>query len=193
MFDYEGRKVIQHGGGLPGFHSKLVIVPEENLGYVILANQLSGLVESVYKTILDFYLADSIADWTSIYYENEQAGKERQRMKEEQRMASRKTETSPGHVLSAYAGTYEDKMYGKAKISQRGETLSVVLEPSEKLFFGDLEHWEDETFRFTFNDPFLPPGYITFHGDEDGSVGRFTIDLENPDFHFFKLNFEKID
>ncbi len=35
MFDYEGRKIIQHGGGLPGFHSKVVFIPEDSVGYVI--------------------------------------------------------------------------------------------------------------------------------------------------------------
>jgi hypothetical protein len=45
----------------------------------------------------------------------------------------------------------------------------------------------------TFNDPFLPAGYVTFHEGTDHEVDHFTVDLENPDFHFYKLDFNKID
>ncbi len=71
LYDFEGRKIIQHGGGLPGVHSKVVLIPEDGLGYVIIANQISGLVESVNKKILDFYLTDSDKDWAEVYYQNE--------------------------------------------------------------------------------------------------------------------------
>ena len=56
-----------------------------------------------------------------------------------------------------------------------------------------MEHWENDTFKITFNDPFLPSGYVTFHDDDEGNIERLTIDLENPDFHFYKLDFIKID
>lgn len=193
MFDYEGRKVIQHGGGLPGFHSKVVLVPEDNLGYVILSNQISGLVESVYKKILDFYLTDADTDWAMIYHENELKSKSRDEAAEAQRNSKRVTDTKPSLQLSSYAGTYQEKMYGEAVIENTEDGLAIVLRPSKKLFFSEMEHWENDTFKITFNDPFLPSGYVTFHADENGGIERFTIDLENPDFHFYKLDFMKID
>jgi CubicO group peptidase (beta-lactamase class C family) len=193
MFDYEGRKVIQHGGGLPGFHSKVVLVPEDNLGYVILSNQLSGLVEALYKKILDIYLSDSNIDWAQRYHDGEKKQEARNKQKEEERLASRIPDTRPSYDLTSYTGIYEDKMYGKASIKVTNSRLSLEMLPSEKLFVSDLEHWENDTFKITFNDPFLPSGYVTFHADENGGIERFTIDLENPDFHFYKLDFMKID
>lgn len=36
--DYEGAQIFEHGGGLPGYISKICIVPEKNFGFIILTN-----------------------------------------------------------------------------------------------------------------------------------------------------------
>ncbi len=193
MFDYKGRKVIQHGGGLPGFHSKVVLVPEDSLGVVILANQLSGLVEALYQKILNHYLEGPDTDWARLYYDYQKKGEARNQAREEERNATRARDTSPSHDLYAFTGTYEDTMYGKAMVVLEDGRLHLTLLPTAGLFSGALEHWENDTFQVTLADPFLPPGFVSFHSDEDNRVKRFTIDLENPDFHFYKLDFMKIE
>jgi CubicO group peptidase (beta-lactamase class C family) len=191
LHDYQGRKIIEHGGGLPGFHSKVVLVPEENLGYVILANQISGLVEALYRKILDFHLISGGKDWVQVYYEGEARQNARKTEMEKQRQDSRVTGTSPSLPVEKYSGWFEDKMYGKAEVIVEDGQLSLVMHPSKKLFTGHLEHWHYNTFKVTLNDPFLPPGYVTFSINGNGEADGFTIDLENPDFHFYKLNFVK--
>ncbi|MCF8378243.1 MAG: serine hydrolase [Bacteroidales bacterium] len=191
--DYQGRKVIQHGGGLPGFHCKVVLVPEENLGFVVLANQISGLVEATYKKILDFYLCKEEKDWAQLYYDNAQKMNlktEEEKLKAE---ASRIKETLPSLPLESYAGKYTDKMYGDAMITLENGKLAVELTPSKQLFNATLNHWHFDTFQFKFKDPFLPEGYVTFWLDNKGQPEYFTIDLENPDFHFYKLKFERVE
>jgi len=193
LFDYEGRKVIQHGGGLPGVHSKVVLIPEDNLGYVIIANQISGLVESVYKRILDFYLSDSETDWVEIYYQNEQKSKTRATEKEATREEERVKNTTPSLSSEKYAGMFEDKMYGKAEVAFEDNQLTLTLLPTKELFSSKMEHWHYDTFKFKFNDPFLPAGFVTFNKNQHDEVEGFNIDLENPDFHFYKLDFKKIE
>jgi CubicO group peptidase (beta-lactamase class C family) len=197
LSDYRGRKIIQHGGGLPGFHSKVAFVPEDSLGVVIIANQLSGLVEAVYKKVLDFYLSDpnkpdENRDWAALYLEGTNQNKEKEAADKKEKEESRKKETQPSLALNNYTGEFEDKMYGKAQINSDNEQLSLVLLPTKELFTGKLEHWENDTFRFKFNDPFLPEGFLTFEMDDSDGVSGFTIDLENPDFHFYKLKFFKL-
>lgn len=193
MLDYQGRKVIQHGGGLPGFHSKVVLVPEDKLGYIIIANQLSGLVESLYKKILDFYTSDAQTDWAQIYRQSELKRKAKVIEKEAKQEEARRTDTNPSLDLVNYTGTFIDDMYGQAEISLNNDTLNLILLPSKDLFTSKMEHWEDDTFKITFNDPFLPRGFVSFELDEDQKVKYFTIELKNPDFHFYKLLFEKND
>ena len=38
IFDYQGKKIVTHGGGLDGMLSKTVLIPESNIGFVVLTN-----------------------------------------------------------------------------------------------------------------------------------------------------------
>jgi hypothetical protein len=83
-------------------------------------------------------------------------------------------------------------MYGQAVVIIKEGKLNLTLLPTKELFTSDMEHWHFDTFKITFNDPFLPSGYITFNMNQHAEVENFTIDLKNPDFHFYKLDFKKI-
>ena len=191
MKDYQGKKIIQHGGGLPGFHSKVVFVPEDSLGFVIMANQISALVEAITRKILDYHLTDEKKDWASLYFDYEKKQKVSEKENEIEKEASAKKNTKPTLELTEYIGDYEDEMYGQASITIKNDQLYLSLLPAKELFSAQLSHWQYNTFSFRFKDAFLPTGYITFSIDETGKPEYFTIDLENPDFHFYKLKFEK--
>jgi CubicO group peptidase (beta-lactamase class C family) len=190
MKDYNGRKVIDHGGGLPGFHSRVVFVPEENLGYVILANELSLLIPALEKDLLDFHLNDSLG-WADKYFPYKKMQKDRESKKWEELEENRAENTRPSQSLESYTGIFEDKMYGKAEIRIEGEQLYLVMLPTADLLQGKMSHWHFDTFRIKVKDPFLPEGFVSFQIDETGDVEGFTINIENPDFHFYKLDFKK--
>lgn len=191
--DYKGRKIINHGGGLPGFHSKVVIIPEDSLAFVILANQLSALVPAIDRKITDFFLDNSdTTNWAAKYLVYEKKQKLNLVEKWEKYEEERIKNTKPSLVDSAYTGIYEDEMYGKAKIEIGENGLKITLLPTAKLFNSDMEHWYYDTFKIKFNDPFLPAGFITFSINVKGEVSGFTIDMDAPDFHFHKLDFKKL-
>jgi hypothetical protein len=192
LYDYQGMKVIHHGGGLPGFHSKVVIVPEDSLGYVILANELGGLVGAIEHKILDYFIGDAEKDWASLYLDYVNKGKEREENRVAKLDSSRVAETSPSLPLSAYAGTYRDEMYGDAVVSLSGGDLSVKLIPAGELLSAPMEHWHYDTFSIDFSDPFLPKGLLNFCLASSGEVNYFTIDVYSPDFHFQKLKFMRV-
>jgi hypothetical protein len=189
--DYKGMKIIDHGGGLPGFHSKVVFVPEAGLGYIILANEISLLVPALERDLLDFHLNDSLG-WADRYFPYKAMQKERLAKKMVELEESRAKNTTPSLPLEAYAGKYEDQMYGPAEISMNGDQLQIRLIPSGELFVAQMDHWQYDTFKIKVKDPFLPEGFVTFSLGEDGSVTGFKINIENPDFHFYKLDFKKI-
>ena len=192
--DYKGRKIINHGGGLPGFHSKVVVVPEDSLAYVILANQLSALIPAIDKKILNFYLnpTDTI-NWAAKYLVYEKSQKEKLEKTWAQLEEERIKNTEPSLADSAFTGMYEDKMYGKSKIEIEGGGLKITLLPTAKLFNSKMEHWHFNTFKIKFADPFLPPGFVTFIFNEEGNVTGFKIKMDAPDFHFNDLEFEKLN
>jgi len=192
MYDYQGMKVIHHGGGLPGFHSKVVFIPEDSLGYVILANELGGLVGAIENKILDYQIGDAEKDWASLYLDYINKGKEREENRIAKLDSSRIEDTKPSLELNDYIGTYEDKMYGLASVEIVDGALSVKLLPATELLSSPMEHWHYDTFSIDFADPFLPKGLLTFHLNGYGEVDYFTIDVYSPDFHFQKLKFERI-
>ncbi len=192
LYDYQGMKVIHHGGGLPGFHSKVVLVPEDSLAYVILANELGGLVGAIENKILDYHIGDAEKDWAALYLDYINKGKEREADRVAKLDSSRIAGTKPSLELAEYTGTFQDKMYGNATIEMVDGMLSVKLLPAGELLSSPMAHWHYDTFSIDFADPFLPKGLLTFHVNGYGEADYFTVDVYSPDFHFQKLKFDRI-
>jgi len=56
IYDYAGRRLIYHGGAVQGYRSIMAILPERELGVVILWNSSSPLPSGLLPTILDHAL-----------------------------------------------------------------------------------------------------------------------------------------
>lgn len=193
MYDYSGKKVIEHSGGMPGFLSRVTLVPEERLGMVILTNDSNYLRNAVRMKILNLFLNDSDKDWSAEFLEMKKKHEAAAEERKAERKAKRAKESKPSLTLAEYTGSYEDKMYGPARIELVDSELWLTLLPTKEVFVSKMEHWHYDTFRIKFRDEFLPEGFITFSFDSNGEVIGFKIDLPNPDFHFFNLDFKKQD
>jgi hypothetical protein len=195
LMDYKGMKVIHHGGGLPGYITKVFLVPEKDFGMVILTNDMSPVCTAIMNEMLDM-LADEKngKDWSADYAAFMAKRDSLDQAKKAEQDASRKTDTKPSAAPAEYLGTYTDKYYGNASISMYGKgkkaRYQLVLEPAKDLFTALLNHWENDTYVFRFKDEFLPRGFVHFEV-ENGNVKGFTIELPNPDFHFSNLKFVK--
>src|SRR5690606_41500865 len=51
--DYKARKIVSHGGGYDGMFSRVMMVPEENLGIVVLTNSTTGISTAITNMIAD--------------------------------------------------------------------------------------------------------------------------------------------
>ncbi|MCF8239871.1 MAG: serine hydrolase [Melioribacteraceae bacterium] len=195
LSDSKGRKVIQHGGGLPGFISNVTIVPEEKLGIVILMNDMGFISGSVVNYILDSYTGfkeeKNYNDYFGgvLKYFIGRETREAAYINELDSLQVQNTNTSLN--LTDYAGTYNDEMYGDASVELIDGELKLTLIPTKGLFTAELNHYHYDTFRFRFADPYLPEGLVTFELNNKGGVEGFKIDLPNPDFHFSNLHFIK--
>lgn len=54
VFDYRGQRAIHHGGGVRGFRSEMVFVPEADIGMVLLLNGESRFANEIVPAFLDF-------------------------------------------------------------------------------------------------------------------------------------------
>ena len=192
--DYYGEKVIEHNGGMPGYISKVALVPGKNSGFVILNNGEDSYVNnSIYYVLLDYLTRDSIANWVDEFKALKEKSDLRRDEQKKKRLESRIKDTQPSKKLNDYSGTYRDKMYGDAVIEKKVDQLFLTLLPAKKVFNGELEHWHYNTFKVEFKDPFLTYGLVTFYLDVNGKVNRFTIDLPVADFHFDNLDFYLVE
>lgn len=106
------------------------------------------------------------------------------------RLSQRIEGTTPSLPFDSLVGGYVDAIYGEATIAAENGVAGLTLVPAKELFHGPLSHWHHDTYLWDHADPFLEPGYVTFHFDADHRITHFTIDLHSPDFHFHKLEFK---
>lgn len=62
---WEGRRVIEHAGGIDGFTAEIAMLPDDNLGFVLLMNQFGSLLQEQSRTIIFRGLTGSIAQTAS--------------------------------------------------------------------------------------------------------------------------------
>lgn len=184
------QKLVEHDGGMPGFLSKVTLLPAARFGFCVLNNSNDGVLnEAIKRALLALRRGD---DGIAVI---DQLAKARERMQAraksvtEQRERKRLANTTPRLPLHEYAGTYEDKIYGQAKVAVEGDRLRITLVPSQRRLHGVLEHWHHDCFRVDFPDRFLPFALVRFDLDHQGSVRSFAIDCPIDDFDFAALDF----
>ncbi|HEX5051477.1 MAG TPA: serine hydrolase [Planctomycetota bacterium] len=187
-----GKKLVEHDGGMPGFLSKVSLLPAERFGFVVLNNANDGVLNEAIKRSL---LAERTGgDGMAEVERLAEIGKRlhsREQTAARQRAAKRHPDTTPSLPLSAYTGTYVDDVYGPAEVTLAEGTLHLVLVPGRRRLFGALSHWHYDTFRVDFPDKFLPFALVRFEIDHTGACAGFRIDCPIPDFDFGALRFEK--
>jgi CubicO group peptidase (beta-lactamase class C family) len=158
--DYHGRERQQHGGNIDGMSALVALMPEEQLGLVILTNaNASPLPTIVMNRVFDAMLGSGPRDWSAEYRKVREKGAAVAKAAQAKRLAQRVTGTSPSLRLDAYAGTYSDSMYGDARV--RMEKGKLVLSYGRS-FEGELEHWHYDTFRAHWRDHALGIPFVTF-------------------------------
>jgi len=194
LSDYQGRKVVSHGGGLDGMTSRVALMPEENLGVVILTNSESALSGILANKIFDVFLGVPKRDWSAEGLAREKLGREAAKTEAQQVENSRVSNTKPSLPLSAYTGIYTGAMYGDAKVTEENGKLVLRLMASPN-FVGDLEHWHFDTFSVKWRDSIVYPfgrGFVSFVIDPRAKVAEMKIDVPNPDFDFKELEFKRV-
>ncbi|HLQ00276.1 MAG TPA: serine hydrolase [Candidatus Limnocylindria bacterium] len=186
MRDYHGRKLVGHSGGLLGFVSRVMLVPEENLGVVILTNaEEGGAFESILFRVLDHYMNVPPTDWIDAFKaaEDVQQTSAAETMKKQE--SARAADSKPTLPLEKYAGMYNDAWYGSATIRMESGKLVFALDHTPKAI-ADLQFWQYDTFKAHWRDRTIEDAFVTFSLKPDGSIDHFTMAAVSPlaDFSF---------
>jgi CubicO group peptidase (beta-lactamase class C family) len=186
LYDYHGRKIVGHTGGVAGFVSMVRLVPEENLAVVVLTNaEEGGAFSSITYHILDHYLKLPVTDWIAAFKQASDAEEKRAAETMKQQATSRAADSKPSLLLAKYANVYTDPWYGPSTIRMEGEKLVMTLDHTPKAI-ADLEHWQYDTFKAHWRDRTIEDAFVTFALKSDGTVDHFTMLPVSPlaDFSF---------
>ena len=191
--DYRGQILRQHTGGLPGYLSKVAMIPDLRLGVAVLTNQESGFAfESIVYQVLDHYIGAKAPDYPGLFQQLRQKSRQKLREAAEKAASTRDSTAGPSLPLAKYAGRYRDPWYGDVTIAQEGKGLSIRFTHTPALV-GDLMHWQYDTFLARWRDRELrADAYATFSLNPDGMVERLKIvpASEGVDFSF---DFQDLD
>jgi CubicO group peptidase (beta-lactamase class C family) len=189
VYDYHGRKIINHSGGLDGMLSYTVLIPEENAGFVVLTNSEAPGFAVMMNKIRDVLVNAPKRDWNAEAVENVKRNKANAAETDKKVDATRIADTKTTLALSGYTGTYSDQLYGNITVAEENGKLVMRFLPSPN-FVADLEHWHYDTFVIRWRPSVsynFPRGFVTFTIDKNGKTDEMKIDQPNNDFWFYEL------
>ena len=172
--DYYGRKLVGHGGGIRGMRAEVMLVPEEQLGFVVLTNSGTNLPVALIYRLVDTYIGTPQRDWSATLLATAKRGTERMAEERLKLEAARVNGTTPSVALDKYAGTYADSMYGEVKVTLENGKLVVAFGPQ---YVGELRHWQHDTFEAQWREEVLGRQFVTFALDPRGNVK--SLEIEN--------------
>lgn len=183
--DYSGRKLVMHNGGLPGYVSKVAMLPEIGLGIAVLTNMEStSAFSAVTFALLDHFLGLPTVDWIGAYRRFDARNDSLTRAEDSKTSAVRNAHSQPSLALEMYAGTYNDAWYGDIVIEVKDGALEMRFLHSPQLT-GRLEHFQYDTFIARWYDRELrADAYVTFALRPDGTIERAKMEAVSPSTDF---------
>lgn len=181
--DYRGRKLLTHTGGLPGYVSKVAMIPDARLGIAILTNQEStAAFEAIASHILDAYLGAPSTDWVAAWQAIEKRGAATAAAATP--LAAGSGQSTPSLPLASYAGKYRDPWYGDMTITAEATGLAIRFD-STPLLSGTLVHAQHDTFVARWKDRELrADAFVTFALNPDGTIDTVRMRAVSPDTDF---------
>jgi CubicO group peptidase (beta-lactamase class C family) len=178
--DYRGRKMVTHTGGLTGYVSQIVMVPEEKLGIIILTNGEAGeTFSSISWHVVDHYLGAPQKDYVAIFKKTRDKSQKDAEEAISKANNTRNKDSKPSLPLEKYAGRFHDAWYGDATVTVVDGRLHMKFSHSAGLD-GVLEHFQYDTFVAKWVERTVPDAYVTFSMEADGSIRDIRMKAVSP-------------
>jgi CubicO group peptidase (beta-lactamase class C family) len=185
VMDYRGKKLVTHTGVLPGYLSRVAMIPSAKLGVTVLTSQESSAAfNAITYYIIDYYLGAGQAGWLDVYKKYSAAREKHNDSEIRMAETARNKNSRPALAPERYAGLYRDAWYGDIVIRFAEGKLLIAFQHTPDLV-GTLEHWQYDTFVARWHDRSLRgDAFITFMLDPAGSVDQATMKPFSRDVDF---------
>ena len=125
---YRGHRMVWHNGEIDGFYALLSMLPDDDLGVVILTNIQDWPVTDVAAyQIYDRLLGLDVIDWSGRFEQAENKSKAADAEAKKTEASNRKLGTHPSHDLKDYVGRFENPGYGTLTIQPASDGFTASL------------------------------------------------------------------
>jgi CubicO group peptidase (beta-lactamase class C family) len=195
--DFDGYKRVWHTGGLLGQVSLVSLLPELELGVIVLTNQQSVAMFAIASQITKAYTGAEKKDWIEVFSQYMKEREEKAASEVSEAREKRSASSTPSLPLSAYAGTYRDAWRGDATITEKGGKLTLRFSRTERMA-GEMEHFNHDVFIVRWEDRSLEAdAYVKFQLGFEGEIENMTMKAVSPmtdfSFDFQDLLFERVE
>jgi CubicO group peptidase (beta-lactamase class C family) len=199
LSDVKGYKQVTHTGGLEGMVTQITMIPELNLGIIVLTNQQEGgAFSSISNQIKDSYLGRSGTDWVSLLSGNRQQSLTMAnhltdsiwQVIDKTRLAGKQAD------INLFTGVYKDAWLGDVLISVKNGRTWFDSKRSPKLT-GELFPYKGNTFVVKWRDRSMDAdAFVNFSLDEEGRAAGITMRAISPltdfSYDFHDLDFRRV-
>ncbi len=193
--DVNGNLSVSHTGGLAGMLSKTIMIPDLELGVVVLTNTSNGgagVFSAVTQTIVDSYLGLDNFNWTDKIYKNYSS------VKNTGDSVSVKVwdivnKADKSEVKQEnYIGIYKDKWFGKVEVFLKNGQLWFKSYRSPKLN-GPMYFYKANTFAIKWKYRNMnADAFAMFRLDEEGIAQSIKMKGISPNIDF-SFDFQDLD
>ena len=173
--EYRGFQRSQHGGATDGFNTSLVLVPELDLGIVVITNTFSTYMHAVVNDIVDRMAELPARDWNAEFLSryNDQY----QRVSEQRAAieAERQRNTTPSLQAEQLLGYYHDDQYGHVQVFHNEQGGLSLHFWDDGVSILDLEHWHHDTYRAAWRNRAQREKFVHFTRDRNGNAGTLEV------------------
>ncbi len=187
LTDLQGFLSVSHTGDLSGMLSKTIMIPDLNLGVVVLTNSYyggAGLFQAVSQTIVDSYLGLDDFGWMERYLERQVS---RSTFSDSVVAAVWNTVHTNRHDqirIEDYLGVYEDKWFGRIEVYLKEGKPWFTSRRSPKLT-GPMFHYKANAFAIRWETREMDAdAFAIFSTDEEGIARHITMKGISPDIDF---------
>lgn len=193
LMDYHGTMAVSHGGGYDGMYSRVMMVPDLNLGVAVLTNSMEGISTPLAYYIVNQYLRKDMRDWSAEYLERARTNNGHKEDVAE-RKSARVMGTKPLIKESEKKGTYFDPMYGNIEVSEVEGALRISFQDASKLS-ATLSHWHYDTYEIKWDEEhaWFDFGTVSFILSNNLEVVGLEFDVPNGDIFFDELHPKKMN
>jgi CubicO group peptidase (beta-lactamase class C family) len=180
---YRGHLMTMHGGDLPGFHSQVSFLPQDQIGVIVLVigDHCASLRNTVGFNIYERLLGLSLTPWSERRFEIYHKSKEADTQARAKAGSQQVSGTKPSHPLQGYVGEYENPAYGILKIALKAGNLQFDFHKTRL----PLAHFHYDRFD-TPDDELNGKWSVNFSINPQGDVDKATMSLDEAEATFVR-------